>query len=385
MKHVNRVIVVCAYAILSIFLYCCTTGDNEFLMPITKELACEAAAALNIKHRAELIEYNYVIVIKSRGGITGIADSFKAELESQLTRYGITPRLDVDDASISAIAKRQLISEFFKDQGTVRIHDTHTQVGHPHAKASFNRVIAGKIATRNGTFSSFQTLHIRVFDLSSEKYETYSFDRKKIHYLSILLLALCIGAIIIAVHYVFMYINKKRVTNSTTVVLQFANAERLFSEGFYDDALKYCQKVLAVSPNYPKAVLLQNKIVSRQREHQKHENIRDQLLSKDSYGYLRLTNTILEGSVFLLNDPGGVQIGSFSSKCQIVVHLKTVSKQHCWIGPDVLSGHVVLIDTSKNGTFINGKRYKNLQAILHGGDMIQIGDMEKKVSFIYYQ
>ena len=67
-------------------------------------------------------------------------------------------------------------------------------------------------------------------------------------------------------------------------------------------------------------------------------------------------------------------IGSKKDAVDIYISDKSVSRKHAII--DLIDGNMILLDCSKNGTFLNGVRLRKEEAILSKGDEISFGNVK---------
>jgi hypothetical protein len=174
------------------------------------------------------------------------------------------------------------------------------------------------------------------------------------------------------------------------------NARQAYLAHDLDKADEWTQNALAIDPNDPEALALQQHIASDLRSRQMKKTAVWVLVVALAIGLaaflvlrLRRGGGILEvlegeesGRLITLNDETTV-LGSLESEADHVIFCpsRRISRRHCSL---LKSGkHYFLSDHSTNGTFVNGRPVpKGQPVLLHAGDQISLaGDVNLRFRY----
>lgn len=85
---------------------------------------------------------------------------------------------------------------------------------------------------------------------------------------------------------------------------------------------------------------------------------------------------VFEGARIALSKGEVVIIGRDASQCSLIIPSESISRKHCEVSFDYVTGQYRVVDYSVNGTFINDKRrlMKNQPQFVRRGEVLSVGD-----------
>ena len=97
---------------------------------------------------------------------------------------------------------------------------------------------------------------------------------------------------------------------------------------------------------------------------------------RNTYGAIRIQNGKYEDQLLVLQKDETLKIGRDMNRCNLVLEVPWISKEHCGISYDVTKQCYVVTDYSINGTFLeNGMRLPKDQPVeLLPGSVVRIGE-----------
>ncbi|MBE5924155.1 MAG: FHA domain-containing protein [Lachnospiraceae bacterium] len=104
-------------------------------------------------------------------------------------------------------------------------------------------------------------------------------------------------------------------------------------------------------------------------------NLYDNSAVNSSIGALICISGEFLGAIFRVKSNKKINFGRDYRVADFCFCNETISKEHCWVEYDAITGKYVICDTSLNGVFLNGdnRLEKNKKYYLKKGDEIRLG------------